>query len=370
LYQDWGSNHKRRTGLLIIKRYVTREISRPFLIIVSICGVIFASFTTAVILNEVAAGLIPAGTVANLVLIRLVIALEMLIPVSLYFGVVFGLGRLHSDSEIVALSAGGIGEPRLVGIVLQFSLLIALVVACISMFARPWAYQQQYLLRAQVAAEFDIAYLEARQLLVNPGSDYAIFAATVDHKTRSAGEVIVQIRKPDVMQIITAKSLFQPPREQDAPPLFTFKEGYVYELDTQGSNDVIGRFGTLNLTLSPPEPKVIGYKSKAEGLLALSKSRHRKDLAEFQWRLSTPAATVLIALLAVPLSRSGPRGGRFAKALTAVAAYAVFFNLMTFAKNLVQEGLVGAVPGLWWPIVLLGLLLAALFWRPSGFARA
>jgi len=355
---------------LIIKRYVTREISRPFLIIVGICGVIFASFTAAVILNEVAAGMLPAGTVAKLVFIRLVIALEILIPVALYFGIVFGLGRLHADNEIAALSAGGIGEPRLVGIILRFSLLVALVVACISLFARPWAYQQQYQLRAQAAAEFDIGYLEARQLLVNPGSDYAIFAATVDKTTRSAGEVIVQIRKPNVMQIITAKRLFQPPREKGAPPVFRFEQGYVYELDAQGSSDVIGRFGTLNLTLAPPEPVVIGYKSKAAGLLTLFETRHRKDLAELQWRLSTPVATALIALLAVPLSRSGPRRGRFAKALAAVAAYAIFFNLMTFAKNLVQEGLVAAVPGLWWPLVLLGLLLAFLFYRPSGFSRA
>lgn len=355
---------------MIIERYVTGEISRPFLIIISICGVIFASFTTAVILNEVAAGLIPAGTVAKLVFVKLAIALEILIPVSLYFGVVLGLGRLQSDSEIVALSAGGIGEPRLVKIILQVSLLTAMVVACVSLFARPWAYQQQYLLRGQVAAEFDIGYLEARQLLVNPGSDYAIFAGTVDHESRTAGEVIVQIRKPKVMQIITAKNLFQPPRDKDAPPVFTFEEGYLYELDRQGTNDLIGKFGTLNLTLAPPEPKTIGYKSKAAGLLALTQGRHRKDLAELQWRLSTPVATVLIALLAVPLSRSQPRQGRFVKALAAVAAYAIFFNLMTFAKNLVQEGLVGAVPGLWWPLVLLGLLLLVLFRRPSGFARA
>ena len=354
---------------MIINRYVTREISRPFLIIISICAVIFASFTTAVILNEVVSGLIPATTVAKLVFIRLVIALEILIPVALYFGIVFGLGRMHADSEIVALSAGGLGEVRLAGIILRFSLVVALVVACISLFARPWAYQQQYQLRAQVAAEFDIGYLEARQLLVNPGSNYAIFAATVDRPARSAGEVIVQIRKSDAMQIITGKRLFQPPREEGAPPVFTFEDGYVYKLDMQGSNDVIGKFGTLNLTLAPPEPVVIGYKSKAAGLLTLFETKHRKDLAELQWRLSTPVATVLIALLAIPLSRSGPRRGRSAKALAAVAAYAVFFNLMTFAKNLVQEGLIGAVPGLWWPLLMLGVLLAVLFHRPSGFSR-
>lgn len=355
---------------MIIKRYVTREISRPFLVIVGICGVIFTSYTTAVILNDVAAGLISPGTVARLVLIKLLIAMEILLPISLYFGVVFGLGRLHSDGEIVALSSSGVGEARILAIILRFSLLIALLVACVSLFARPWAYQQQYQVRAEVAAKFDIEDLEAKNVLVGSGSDYAFFAATVDHLSRSAGEVVVQVSKAETMQIIVAERLFQPPREEAGPLVFVFEEGAVYRLDREGSNDLIGKFGTLRLTLAAPESRIIGYKSKAQGITALSGSARPKDLAEFQWRLSTPVATVLIALLALPLSRGGPRQGRFTKALLAVIAYAVFFNLMSFAKNLVQEGLVGAIPGLWWPLVLLALLFSVLFWRPWRFTRA
>lgn len=355
---------------MIIKRYVTREISRPFIVIAGLCGVIFASYTTAVILSDVAAGLISPATVARLVLIKLLIALEILLPVSLYFGIVFGLGRMHSDGELVALSAGGVGEARLFLIVLRFSLVIALLVACVSLFARPWAYQQQYLMRAEVAAKFDIADLEAKNMLVGSGSDYAVFADSVDHLNRTAEQVIVEIRKADAIQIVVAQRLLQVPVEEAGPLAFIFEKGTFYRLDRNGTNDLIGKFGKLRLTLAASEPRTIGYKSKAASILVLGGSSRPQDVAEFQWRLSTPAATVLIALLAVPLSRGRPRQGRFAKALAAVLAYAIFFNLMSFAKNLVQEGLVGTTPGLWWPLALLGLLLWVLMWRPWRLAHA
>ncbi len=349
---------------MIITHYVSREITRPFLTIIGLFCVIFTSYSTAVVLNDVAAGLLPVDTVAKIVLIKLLIASEILLPVSLYFGVVVGLGRLHSNSEIIALSSCGIGEMRLVSIVLRLSLIIALVVACISLVARPWAYQQRYLLLAQAEAEFEIDDMEAKRFFVNPDSDYAIFADSVDHPTRTAGSVIVQIRRDETMQVIVAERLFQPQRDDTEPLVFTFEEGSVYHLDKAGGRDLIGRFNQLQLTLAAPEPRIVGYKSKTQTTLALHGSTRPKDLAEFQWRLSTPAVAVLLTLLAVPLSRTQPRHGRFARALAAILAYAVFYNLMAFAKNMVQEGLIGAIPGLWWPLVLLAVLLLVLLFRP------
>lgn len=349
---------------MIISRYVSREISRPFLLIVTLFCVVFTSFSTAVVLNDVAAGLIPMETMAKLILIKLLIALEILLPVSLYFGVSVGLGRMHSDSEITAISACGVGEMHLVRVVFRLSLVIALIVASVSLLARPWAYHQRYLLLAQVAAEFEIADLQAQQFFFDPDSGYAILADTVDHATQSAGDVIVQVGREDATRLIVAKRLIQPPRSAVSPLEFLFEDGVVYHLDRTGSRDLIGRFKRLRLVLRHQEPESVTLKSKNRGTLALSQSSSPKDVAEFQWRLSTPVATVLLALLAVPLSRVKPRQGRFARVLATVLAYAVFYNLLAFSKNLVQEGLIGPIPGLWWPLALLAALLSMLLFGP------
>lgn len=356
---------------MIITRYVIREVSRPFLIITGIFVVIFTSYTAAVILNEVVAGLLPTVMVAKLVVIKVLIALEILLPVSLYFAIVLGLGRLYSDSEVIGLAACGIGELQLAAAVLRFSLWTALVVACLSLVVRPWAQQQRYLLLAEAAAtaKLDIEVLAAKQFFVGSGANFAVFADKVDLPSRAALGVVVQIRRPDAMQVIVAERLHQPPREEEDSLLFWFENGALYRLDKEGSRDVISKFNTLRLNLAAPKLVLVGYKSKEQDTWALSGSKRPKDLAEFQWRFSLPPATLLLALLAVPLSRSRPRQGRFGKTLTAVGAFAALFTVMTFARNLVQEGFVGPMPGLWWPLVLAGLLLVVLFRKELRFGR-
>ncbi len=351
---------------MIIQLYLAREILRPFLTIVVILGVVFFSYSSAVALNDAVAGLLPTETVLQFVLIRGLIALEVLLPVALYLSVVVGLGRLHADSEMTALSALGIGELRVFSVVLLLALVVALLVAALSLLARPWAYYQGYLLESVAETSFDITNLEPRRFYVGPESRYSLYVEGVDIDSRSASGVMFQTRSERKRQIVLADSMHQPQPRPDHAVTFEFTRGFAYQLGRVGRPDVSMGFGHLVLRLAGPSEKDLAAKSKARSTASLRGSKHRKDLAEYQWRLSTPVTTLLLALLAVPLSRSAPRLGRHVKEVIAVLAYAVFYNAMSMAKNLVQEGAVGPMPGLWWPLGLLALVIlvaAAWPWR-------
>ncbi len=354
---------------MIIARYITSEVIRPFLTIVVVIGVVFLSYSTALVLNDVVAGLLPAEVVAQFVLIKGLIALEVLIPVALYLGAIAGLGRMQADSELTALAAGGVGEPRVLKIVFALSLVVALAVAVLSLYVRPWAYQQSYLLRAIAESEFEIEDLESNRFFVSPDLGFAIFADDVDPLQRKAYGVLFQIRREQDLRIIAADELHQPAQAFDDPLSVYFMRGHAYQLDRAGSEDISLKFERLTLHRRLPAVEDLGYKSKTQSTMSLSRSNNRKDLAEFQWRLSTPIATVLLAMLAVPMSRSPPRQGRHGRTIVALVVYAVFYNLLSMAKNLVQEGVVGAVPGLWWPLVLFSLILAAMLVGPTLHRR-
>jgi lipopolysaccharide export system permease protein len=47
--------------------------------------------------------------------------------------------------------------------------------------------------------------------------------------------------------------------------------------------------------------------------LDLMGSDEPEHVAEFQWRLGIPLSTIVLAILAVPLSRSQPRAGRYGR---------------------------------------------------------
>ena len=73
-------------------------------------------------------------------------------------------------------------------------------------------------------------------------------------------------------------------------------------------------------------------------------------------------------MLGVPLSRSSPRRGKYAKVMTAVLIIFVYHNLGAMAKKLVAQGFLGTLPGIWWVQILLAGLLLLLLWQSTmGF---
>jgi lipopolysaccharide export system permease protein len=246
---------------------------------------------------------------------------------------------------------------------LLVSVAVAVLVSVLSLVVRPWAYQERYLLEAFAEANFEIENLESRRFYVGPHSHYAAYVDSVDASRRSAKRVFFQTKQDNKVRIIVAQSIHQPQRRPTDPVTLVFVRGHAYQLERDGTRDLALSFERLVLRLAGSEPEDPSHKSKTRSTLELRGSNDRKDLAEYQWRLSTPVTTVLLALLAVPLSRSTPRGGRHGQEVTAMVAYAVFYSLLTMAKNLVQEGVIGAFPGLWWPLALVALfVLAALVW--------
>jgi len=106
------------------------------------------------------------------------------------------------------------------------------------------------------------------------------------------------------------------------------------------------------------------YRVKSVSTGSLARSDNSEEIAEFQWRLSTPLATVLLAMLGVPLSRSSPRRGKYAKVTTAVVIFAVYYNLSALTKKWVEKGVLDTLPGLWWIQLLLAGVLLVLLWQP------
>ena len=64
------------------------------------------------------------------------------------------------------------------------------------------------------------------------------------------------------------------------------------------------------------------------------------------------------------LSRTAPRRGRYAKVFIAVLVYVVYYNLGGMAQTWLEEGWVGALPGMMWVHTLPASMLLVLLWWP------
>ena len=350
---------------MIAERYIMREIIKPAAVICAVLVFIYGSFIAARYWAAAAHGDLPGSSVMILVFFRIAVAMEILLPTTLFLSVVLALSRLYRDGEMTAMFACGISPFRLTKTVFITSLLIALCVACFSMFIRPWAWNQFFVMKATAKASFDLTRMKGGVFYEIWHGRRVIFAEKVNNEKNRAKNIFIQTRRNDTFQIIFARKARQYLDKKLAMPVLILSDGNDYEFSRTGDKEIILQFEKSELSLEPREV-VREERVKAEPTERLLHSHNLEEKAELQWRLIAPVSTILLALLAVPLSKSSPRQGKYARVPLAILVFAAYYNLSALTKKWVAKGAIGAFPGLWWSQIILAILILFLFWQPEA----
>jgi lipopolysaccharide export system permease protein len=342
---------------MIIDHYLRREISVPFLAVTLVLISIFITFSLTRFLMDADAGLLLPGEIFQLTVFKSLISLEVLLPLGLYISVLVGLGRLHSDSEIYAMRASGISEMRALRPIIGVAILLAIMIALFSLFVRPWAYGQSYQIKARAEASSEVDRVKAARFYSFEDSGRTVFVRAVSDDGRQLSEVFIQSQKGGDLQVITAASGRLIYQERPGFHRLILKDASVYKRVEDGP-DVFAELGSLAMWIPAGEPDPVGYKTKSSDIFELWKSGKGEDSAELQWRFSTPISALLLALLAIPLSRSRPRQGRYARILAALVIYAIYFNMLDVSRTWVEQGTRATI---WWAPGSLALLVFILY---------
>jgi lipopolysaccharide export system permease protein len=364
----WGTmaaTCKRTRSPLIIDRHISLEILRPFVLGLGLLVLVFVGFSAARQLSAAAAGQLEMLTAFQLVGLNTLVTLEILLPSAFFFSVLAAIGRLYRDSEMSALYAAGVSRARIIESVLKLALVIALITGVISILGRPWAFRTSYALESRAAAQFDLKKMATGQFVNMSGSDYIFIASDLDLERGQHKGVFLQktYEKAQRSEIIIAQAAELPVLNPGQPMQAEFFNGYNYLLDLQNTQDVTLKFGNLIVRLDNQEARE-QYRRKAETTLNLARSGEPKDIAEFQWRITTPLATVLLALMAVPLARSAPRESRMRNVLIAVGIYIGVFAMTSLVRTGIEQSRLEELPGLWGAYLLQAILLVVLVRQP------
>jgi len=351
---------------MIIGRYLLREILGPFALVLTVLCVLFMSYGAAGFLSDAVNGLLPTSMIVEVIGLRTLIALEMLIPISLYLSVVMALSRLYVDSEMTALFALGWTSADLMDIVFRLSLCTAMIVAGLSLVARPWAYTRAHELASIAEASLNSNNMQAGTFYVTGKGERTIYIERREGPAAPAGGVFVQLRlRGGGTRIIYAMSIEQlPPVEGGSR--FHLSGAHVYDIDVDGSaSEVVLNAVDLNLHLVSPSVRPPDYSAIAASTAHLRSSDSAPDIAEFQWRHSTSVTTLLLGMLGVPLSRARPRQHRNTKVGIAILIYAGYYLFYESARTWVQNGVLPPFPGLWIAPAALALVLIFALFEPQ-----
>jgi len=108
---------------------------------------------------------------------------------------------------------------------------------------------------------------------------------------------------------------------------------------------------------------------EARPTASLLESSDPAELAELHWRLTMPIMSLVLALIAVPLSRLKPRQGRYARVWIAVVIFFFYYNIAAAGKTWIARGTLPQALGLWWTHAAVALLALAVIIGPRLLHR-
>jgi lipopolysaccharide export system permease protein len=335
----------------VLPRYLIREILLNALGVLAVVLAIFLVRRFGSLLGEVADAPLPLSMIGELLSLRTLMALPSLLPAALYASVLLALGRLHRDNEMTALAACGVGPARTWRTVLAFSLLGAAVVGALSFSVRPWAASRFREVRREAMSGADLGSLTpGRFYELDSEGELVVFAERRSRTERATMEgVFVQDRRNGRLSVLYSDKAIEHRDERHGFRFLQLLDGHRYELRPAADGFEISTYESYEeLVLRTALPGVMQADSEdVRPPLFLLGSSDRLDVAELQWQLAMPVSTILLALLALPLSRTDPRRGRSARLFLAILLYLIYRNLLGAAKEWVANGTVAPFPGVW-----------------------
>lgn len=352
---------------MIIERYLFKELAGTLFAVTAVLFLIFVSSWFARLLGRVAAGSVQADVIFLLLGLKSVDALMILLPLAFYLAVLLAFGRLYKDSEMTAMLACGVSLTRVTRLVFWVGVGFALVVALVSLYVAPWARGERYQLQEEMSATTGLEAVAAGQFRELGESDVVFYAERLSKDGEGMENVFIQGVRKGNLNLVVAERGTQV-IEAGARYLL-LKNGYRYEGVPGQADFRIIQFAAHKVLLQQSEVVLQVDETSAVATRQLWQSQKPHEVAELQWRIAMPVSAVLLALLAVFLSRTNPRQGRYAKFFLGILVYVIYSNLLGVAKTWVERGKVEPWLGIWWVHGLLLLAVLLLMLQHAGGVR-
>lgn len=350
-----------------IFRYLMRETFKSQIAVLAVLMTIFVSQKFVRVLADASAGEIPGEVVIQLLGLNLPALAALILPLSLFLGILLAHGRIYADHEMTVLHACGVSEWYVTRVTLVLATALALVTAALTILAVPWSLEQERRVEERARNEAGLSAIIPGRFQQASNQKAVIFVQGLT-ETGDLDEVFVAQNLRDENNQIIGGSVVMADTGRvvtgaDGAQNLLLNQGTRYASEQQRQELQIMAFDSYRLQIKEQESAESIRKLEAYSMRELWAADDAQAAAEWQWRLAIPLAMPLLTLIAVPLSRVNPRQGKFARMAPALMIYLGYFLVLMAARSAVSDGLIPSWLGLWWIHGLLALFGAVLLVR-------
>lgn len=339
---------------MIIIRYLIRETFKSQVAILFILLLIFFCQKLVRVLSMAVDGDIPANLVFSLLGLGVPEMAQLILPLSLFLGILMTFSKLYSESEITVMHACGLSKNVLLVSALALSVVTGVAAAVNALWFSPMSAISQEKIIADAKANPSLGALVEGQFQTSQDGNAVLFVGSVDGNQFN-DVFLAQLR----------------PSGNQRPSVVVADKGHI-ESDNLGNQRIFMDKGTryegtamlrdFRITDFNHYQAVIGHQEvtlddgdvEQASFHTLMNTDTHQAKAEMNWRLTLIISVPLMALLVVPLSEVNPRQGRVVSMLPAMLLYLLYFLLQSSLKSNAARGKID--PMMWTWVVNLAYL--------------
>ena len=320
------------------------------------------------VLERAAANQYPQGVVLELIGLGALQYLSILLPVGLLLGVVLAFGRLYADSEMAAALACGASPLSIYLPVALLALIVTAALAWLTLVLAPEATARVLSLRNEALRAGLLAPLQPGKFRSFGSGNAVVFAEKVA-ADGTLGNVFVERNRGPLVEMALADHASHRVTADGLTHILTLYDGERFEGIPGSAEFRIVRFSEHVVPVQVPAGHDVIRDLEARSTESLVDSNHKAERAELHWRMTMPIMCLVLALIALPLSRLRPRQGRYARVWLAVAIFFAYYNIAAAGKTWIARGTLPEALGLWWTHLVVALLALVVILGPGVAQR-
>jgi len=330
--------------------------------------VVLLTNEVARVLTRAAENQYPRGMVLELIGLGAVQNLNVLVPIGLLLGVVLALGRLYHDSEVTAALACGVGPARLYVPVISLAVLVTVLLAWLSLSIAPQAMAGVLNLRSVALRAGQFAPIAAGKFHMFASGTAVVYAEGAN-ADGTLSNVFVERNHQGRVEVALAGRARHSVAPDGRSLTITLYNGERFEGEPGSAQFRIMRFAqhTIPVEMTPPVETITDLDAAPTASLLDSPDKSKQ--AELDWRIALPVQCLVLALIAIPLSRLRPRQGRYARVWLAVLLYIGYSSLITLGRSWIEHGTLPHYVGLWWTHAVIILVATVVILGPGWIGR-
>ncbi|EKO3607158.1 LPS export ABC transporter permease LptF [Vibrio metschnikovii] len=332
---------------MIIVRYLIRETLKSQFAIFFVLFLVFLSQKFIRVLADASDGEIPARMILSIVALNMPAMGLLMLPLSLYIGILLTFGRLYAESEITVMNATGIGNKFLIRAALYLAIITSSVAAFNAFWLAPWSQDKEAQLIEQLAAESSVDLLQKGQFQRSPDGSSVVFIDNIENRKLQNVFVAQLAPRQSILPSVMFSDSGEVKELSDGRQMITMHNGVRYEGVPTRLDYMITRFDQYEGLIGQRSVKAKGRDWQETPTLALIRNPDSRAQAELQWRISLVLCIPLLTMLVVPLSAVNPRQGRFAKMGPAILIYLTYFLTISAMKSALEDGTIPIEIGMW-----------------------